>query len=88
MYVIYHYINIYQDPVVGLSLGFLSVFLFIWGLSYFIFLIVAKFFSSSYDHLSSLCYKLSLIFGLFVMVNITFFLVEQRNVILGIVLLA
>lgn len=46
LWVIYYHVQVYQQPVIGLSLGFLGTFLSVWGGSYFFFLLCYKVFSS------------------------------------------
>ncbi len=88
MWVLYRYVNVYQDPVLGLSFGFFALFMVIWWASYFFFLIGYKFFSQKSDHLqSSLSYKLSLLVWLFAMTNLTLMVVDKWSLFLSLVLL-
>lgn len=88
LWILYQYVNVYQDPVLGLSFGFFALFMIVWWASYFFFLIGYKFFSQKSDALqSSLSYKLSLLVGIFAMTNLTLMVVDKRTLFLSIVLL-
>ncbi len=80
LYLVYNYINVYQDPVFGLGFGFFGLFLISWGLSFFIFFIWYKIFSNKGNlYFASKSYKLSLLFGLFVLINLWFIIINQRD---------
>ncbi len=86
--VLYNYVNVYNDPIIGLSFGFLGVFMIIWWASYFFFLVAYKFFSTLPDYQqSSMSYKLSLLLGLYAMINLSLVITGKRSTILGVVLL-
>ena len=70
--ILYNYVNVYQDPAIGISFGFLGIFMLVRGLCYFVFLRMHRFFSAKPKHLhTSLSYKLSLMIGMYVMINLT-----------------
>lgn len=88
LYVLYNYINIFEQPVIGLWFWFLGLFILVRWLSYFIFLGCYKLFSTlAADKQSSSSYKLSLLLGLFVMVNLTLMIVDKRTNIIWITVL-
>ena len=57
----------------------MGLFMVVWGASYYFFLAGYKLFSPSLSHhvQSSLSYKLSLLLGLFVMINITLMILDN-----------
>ncbi|MCF7834980.1 hypothetical protein K9M48_02900 [Candidatus Gracilibacteria bacterium] len=86
---VYSYINVYEDPSVGLSLAFLGLFITLRGLSFFIFILAQNFFRSKKDkdRVIKDSYKLSLLFGIYAIINVLLIVLGTRNKILGIVLL-
>lgn len=65
-------ISIKEDPAIALTLGMIGVFLFFWGLSYFLFygaqwLVSTKI---SKERMQSDAYKSAFLFGLFALVNV------------------
>ncbi|UFX83363.1 hypothetical protein [Candidatus Absconditicoccus praedator] len=83
-YLLFNYINIYQDPIIGLGFGFFAVFLIVWGGSFYLFFLGQKLFAvKGALSIASRSYKLSLLFGLFVLVNLSLISLEERNKILG-----
>jgi hypothetical protein len=81
--ILYNYVNVYQDPAIGISFWFLGIFMIVWGIGYFMFLLSYKFFSKEHLHKqASLSYKLSLLLGMYVMVNITFIITDHWNKLL------
>lgn len=86
--ILYTYVNVYQEPVLWLGFGFLSVFMVVRGISYFIFLLCYKLFSNAPKNIrSSASYKLSLLLGVYVMVNLTLMIIGKRTSLIGIGLL-
>jgi len=86
--ILYNYVNVYQDPAIWISFWFLAVFMIVWGIWYFIFLFAYKFFSKEYPHnQASLSYKLSLLLGMYVMVNLTFVITDHRNKLIWLVII-
>ena len=84
----YTSINVYEDPAIGIGLWFLWLFIAAWGGSFFLFYRIQKF----YRHIEKAqlvkdSYKLSLLFGIFVILNVLLLLLGYWNKWLGIVLL-
>ncbi len=88
IYLLYNYINIYQDPLIAIGFWFFWLFLVTWWVSFYIFFILQKFFSKL-DNLkiSSKSYKLSLLFWLFLLINLSFVILEERNKIIWLAIL-
>lgn len=88
-YLLFNYINIYQDPIIWLWFGFFAVFLIVWWWSFYLFFLWQKLFAVKWAlSIASRSYKLSLLFGLFVLVNLSLISLEERNKILwGIIFL-
>jgi hypothetical protein len=85
--VLYHYVNVYEDPVIGISFGFLGIFMMVRGATYYLFLFGYRLFSTRPQHVqSSLSYKLSLLLGLYVMINITLMITDKRSKLLALLL--
>ncbi|MBS8121554.1 hypothetical protein [Candidatus Vampirococcus lugosii] len=86
LYIIYNYINVYQDPIIGLGFGFFGLFLISWGISFYIFFIGYKIFSKKDNILiSSKSYKTSLLFGFYIIINTSLIIMENRTQTIGIV---
>lgn len=88
LYIVYSSINIYEDPIVGISFGFLGIFIASRGASFFLFLGIQKI----YRHIEKIrlikdSYKLSLLFGIYMLINVLLILLEYRNKFIGILLL-
>lgn len=80
--VIYHYVQVFQQPLIGLSLGFLGIFLSVWGWSYFFFLLCYKLFSSRQEQRQNTeSYTHSLLLGVRVMVQITLMMTYNRSLL-------
>lgn len=86
--IVYTSINIYEDPVVGMSLWFLGIFIASWGISFYLFLGIQNIYRHD-DKLRIIkdSYKLSLLFGIYIIINILLILLEYRNKYIGIILL-
>ena len=86
---VYNNINIYEDPIIGLGLGFLWIFIFAWGLSFFVFYFSQKVLRQNIDEtrIKKDSYKLSLLFGIYAMINLLLISLEQRNKIIWLVIL-
>jgi hypothetical protein len=71
VFITYTSINIYEDPVIAVSLGFIWIFILIRWVSFYLFLRWQKIFRKS-DKLRILkdSYKLSLLFGIYVIINV------------------
>lgn len=84
---VYTYINVYEDPVVWLGLGFLWLFMLSRWASFFVFLALQKWFrESSLDDMMKDSYKLSLLFGIYVIINLLLISLWYRSKLLGIAL--
>lgn len=84
----YTSINVYEDPAIGIGLWFLGLFIAAWWGSFYVFYWIQK----RYRHIEKLqlikdSYKLSLLFGIFVILNVLLLLLGYWNKWLGIVLL-
>lgn len=84
----YTAINVYEDPAIGIGLWFLWLFMAAWGGSFYLFLWIQKFYRHL-DHLQLVkdSYKLSLLFGIFVLLNVLLLLLGRWNKWLGLILL-
>jgi hypothetical protein len=71
VFITYTYINVYEDPVIAISLGFIWIFIWIRWISFYLFLWGQKLFRKA-DQLRILkdSYKLSLLFGIYVIINV------------------
>ena len=88
LFIDYSSINVYEDPTIGIGLGFLGVFILSWGISFFLFLWIQSWYRKiSKERLVKDSYKLSLLFGIFVMINVLLLLLGYRNKLIGILLL-
>lgn len=85
----YTSINIYEDPVIGIALAFLWIFIAArWG-SFYLFLGIQKLYKHKKDTLSIYkdSYKLSLLFGIYMVINFLLIVLWWRNKFLWILLL-
>jgi len=88
MIITYTSINVYEDPVIGIWLGILWLFIAARGASFFLFLGIQKFFRDiPKDRLVKDSYKLSLLFGIYALINALFLLLWYRSIFLGLILL-
>lgn len=88
MLITYTSINVYEDPVIGIWLGILWLFIAARGASFYLFLGLQKFFRDiPQDRLIKDSYKLSLLFGIYVLINALFLLLWYRSKFLWIILL-
>ena len=84
----YTSINVYEDPVIGIGLGILWLFIAARWASFYLFLALQKFFRDvPKDRLIKDSYKLSLLFGIYVLINALFLLLWYRSKILWSILL-
>ena len=84
----YTSINVYEDPMIGIGLSILWLFIAARGASFFLFLALQKFFRDvPQDRLVKDSYKLSLLFGIFVLINALFLLLWYRTKFLWLILL-
>ncbi|MEI7557963.1 MAG: hypothetical protein WCJ45_03940 [bacterium] len=76
----YTSINVYEDPVIGIGLAMLGIFIAAWGASFYLFLALQRFFRDlPKDRLIKESYKLSLLFGIYVLINALFLLLGYRS---------
>lgn len=88
MLITYTSINVYEDPVIGIWLGILWLFIASRGASFYLFLGIQKRFREiSQTRLIKDSYKLSLLFGIFVLINALFILLWYRSKFLWLILL-
>ncbi len=88
MLITYTSVNVYEDPVVGIWLGILWLFIAARWASFYLFLVLQKFFRElPQDRLIKDSYKLSLLFGIYVLINALFLLLWYRSKFLWIILL-
>lgn len=86
--VTYTSINVYEDPMIGIGLSILGLFILARGASFYMFLGIQKFFRElPKDRLIKDSYKLSLLFGIYVLINALFLLLWYRSIFLWIILL-
>ena len=84
----YTSINVYEDPVIGIGLGVLWLFIAARGASFYLFLALQKFFRDVPQvRLIKDSYKLSLLFGIYVLINALFLLLWYRSKFLWLILL-
>jgi hypothetical protein len=86
---LYFTIDPYADPLIALSWGMVGFFLLAWWCSFFFFWAWNKYISKTKDEKQNIItsYKLSLLFGVYILFNIIFLLNQKRTVLGGIVLL-
>lgn len=85
----YTSINVYEDPIIALSLWFLWIFILVRWISFFLFLFEQKLFHQlkSEENIKKDSYKLSLLFWIFCMINVLLILWSHRNKLIWIILL-
>lgn len=84
--ILYQYVNVFQQPALALSFGFLALFLVAWSLSYFAFVLCYHIFSrrplaQQYEK----SYSLGLLTGMYVMLNSAMMVMNNWNILLGII---
>lgn len=85
----YNSINIYQDPVIWITLWFIGVFIFIRWFSFFIFMRWQQTFrKKEKERITKDSYKLSLLFWIYSIINILFIILWKRNKLIWIILFA
>lgn len=83
-YILYNYVNVFQQPGVALSFGFLAFFLFCRSCAYFFFLWVYSLFSAkSSDYHIQKSYSMGLLSGVFVMLHVALMIMGNRTILLG-----
>ena len=86
---LYFTIDPYADPLIALSWGMVGFFLLAWWCSFFFFWGWNQYISRTKDEKHNIItsYKLSLLFGIYILFNIIFLLNQKRTLLWGIVLL-
>ncbi len=85
----YTSINIYEDPTIWISLWFIGTFIAIWWFSFFLFLRGQKLFRQKIEErIVKDSYKLSLLFGIYSIINILLLILWSRTKLAWIILLA
>lgn len=83
-------INVYEDPGIGISLLLFGLLFLAWGSSFFLFLFLQNIFHQfpyNAKRKEKESYKLSLLLGLYVLINIILLILEKRSKVTGFVLL-
>lgn len=84
----YSSINIYEDPLIWIGLAVVGLFVVSRGASFYLFLLIQKRFRDlSSDRLIKDSYKLSLLFGIFVIMNALLLFLWYRSRFLWLLLL-
>lgn len=85
----YTCINVYEDPIIALSLGFLWIFILAWWVSFFLFLLWQKLFHKlkSDEDATKDSYKLSLLFWFFCIINTILLVMSRRNKLTWLIIL-
>lgn len=85
----YTSINIYEDPVIGIALAFLGIFIASRWWSFYLFWWIQKLYQNNKWALliAKDSYKLSLLFGIYMIINFLLIVLWWRNKFLGILLL-
>ncbi len=85
----YTSINIYEDPAIWISLWFIGTFIAIRWFSFFLFLRGQKIFrQKEEERIVKDSYKLSLLFGIYSIINILLLILWSWTKLFGIILLA
>ena len=86
---LYTFINVYQQPIVGLSFGFLAIFMLVRGIGYFCFITWYKLFSPYLtEYHVSKSYKLGLLLGIFTLANLSLMVTWHRSRLIWLILIA
>ncbi len=88
--VTYTTINIYQDPVIAIAMAFVGVFIFTRWISFYFFIGTQRLLRPQLQNSERLVkdsYKLSLLFGIFCLINVWLILLGNWNTIIGLLLL-
>ncbi len=85
----YTSINVYEDPIAGIALAFLGIFIASRGISFYLFLWIQKLNQNKKDILNMHkdSYKLSLLFGIYVIINFLLIVLGRRNKFIWIIFL-
>ncbi len=88
VFLTYTSINVYEDPLIGIGLAIVGLFIFSWWISFYLFFgIQQRFRTITKERLIKDSYKLSLLFGIFVIINALLIFLWYRSRFLGIILL-
>lgn len=89
LFITYTCINVYDDPIIALSLWFLWIFILVRWISFFLFLFEQKLFHplKPEENIKKDSYKLSLLFWIFCIINVLLILSSHRNKLIWIILL-
>lgn len=80
VFITYTSINIYEDPAIAISLWFVGIFIAIRWISFFLFLRWQKMFrKTNPDRIIKDSYKLSLLFGIYCVINILLLILWNWN---------
>ena len=84
----YTSINVYEDTAIAIILWIIWIFILAWWVSFFLFLLWHKFFSKKPHELQVKdSYRLSLLFGIYCLINILLLIWWHRNKIRWIIIL-
>jgi len=88
MLLVYNFVNVYEDPIIWIGLGFLWLFIATWWVSFFLFLWWQNLFRRVKQlRIIKDSYKLSLLFGIYAMINVLLLLMWQWTKLLWLLLL-
>ncbi len=83
------YIDPFQDPQTGVLIGSIGLLFAIWGGVYFVFYYAGLWWSDRKVHLiSRFAYRASLLVAIYLLSNILFLVLELRNPVNGVIILA
>ncbi|MBP6911137.1 hypothetical protein KBC03_06185 [Patescibacteria group bacterium] len=83
-------INVYEDPGIGIAMILFGMFFLARGASFFLFMLLQNLFHKfplSEQKKEKESYKLSLLFGLYILINIILLILEKRSKRNGLMLL-
>ncbi|USN56482.1 MAG: hypothetical protein H6766_05570 [Candidatus Peribacteria bacterium] len=80
-------INPQEDPALAIGLLLIALFLVGWGASFYVFRAINSLTRRVSQEALSDSYKMSLLFGFFVIINATLIFLQARSKVLGIMLL-
>lgn len=75
---LFNYVNVYEDQKIWLIFWFIWLFLLAWWISFFVFFVTQKLFSNRPNvKIASKSYRLSLLFWMFIIINVLLILIEK-----------
>lgn len=84
---LYNFVNVYEQPVLGLSFLFVAIFLTTWGITYFLFVRWYKIFARPYSAAhSSKSYYLGIWAAMFMIITTSLMISGQRSPAVGLLL--